>query len=223
MAGAEVQTWPWGGEGKRGVTAVERSVRTIYVVGSTTMLSLWLAACAGGMLGSGAPPTYDLTAPHVAHAGSKSRGQLVVSEPTALSVLDSDRIVVRSAGDQVAHLANAQWSDRLPKLLQTRIVQAFEDASRLRAVGTPDERVSADYQLVTDVRAFEISVVSAPMAQVEISAKVVSDHGGRIVAARVFRASIPAHSSEGQDAAVALDEAFHQVTNDLVLWASKLV
>jgi cholesterol transport system auxiliary component len=180
------------------------------------------AACAG-LSGSGAPPTYDITAPREPVAGGRTRGQLIIAEPTALSVLDTDRIVVRAPGDQVQHLANAQWSDRLPRLLQTRIVEAFENANRLKAVGTPADRLSADYQLVTDVRAFELSVVSAPMAEVEISAKVVSDRGGRVVAARVFRASVPANSANGPDAAVALDQAFHQVATEIVQWASRQV
>jgi cholesterol transport system auxiliary component len=184
--------------------------------------SFSMGGCSG-LPGTGAPPTYDLTAPIATQSRTRSHGQLVVSEPTALSVLDTDRILVRSAGDQIAHLANAQWSDRLPRLLQSRIVQAFENANRLKAVGTPSDRLSADYQLVTEVRAFELSVVSAPLAEVEIAAKVVSDRGGRVVAARVFRASIPANSTDASDAAIALDEAFHRVAADLVEWASRLV
>jgi cholesterol transport system auxiliary component len=175
------------------------------------------------MPGASALPTYDLTAPTATQARARSRGQLVIGEPSALSALDTDRIVVRAAGDQIEHLANAQWSDRLPRLLQSRIVQAFENANRLSAVGTPADRLNADYQLVTDVRAFELSVVSAPVAEVEIAAKVVSERAGRVVAARVFRASVPAGSSDARDAAIALDEAFHQVTTDLVEWASRVV
>jgi cholesterol transport system auxiliary component len=186
-----------------------------------------VAVSVGGcsaLTGGGAPPTYDLTAPNAAQSKSRAHhGQLVVSEPTALSVLDTDKILVRSAGDQIAHMASAQWSDRLPRLLQSRIVQAFENANRLTAVGTPSDRLTADFQLVTDVRAFELSVVSAPVAQVEIAAKVVSDRGGKVVAARVFRASIPATSTAAPDAALALDEAFHRVATEMVEWASRLV
>jgi len=192
-------------------------------VASLVASTLCLAACAGGVLGPDAMPTFDLTAPRLAHTQTASRSQLVVSEPSALSILDSDRIVVRSGGDQVAHLANAQWSDRLPKLLQSRLVEAFENASHARAVGTPDDRFSADYQLVTELRSFEISVISGPLAQVEISAKVVTDRGGKVLASRVFRASVPARSSSGPDAVAALDEAFHQVATALVQWAGRFV
>jgi cholesterol transport system auxiliary component len=207
---------PWGDLGAPRTASL---ASVVALVAST----LCVAACSTGVFGPDAVPTFDLTAPQPAHTETASRGQLVVSEPSALSILDSDRIVVRSAGDQVAHLANAQWSDRLPKLLQSRLVEALENAGRARAVGTPDDRFSADYQLVTELRAFEISVISVPVAQVEISAKVVSDRGGKIVASRVFRASVPARSSAGPDAVAALDEAFHQVVTALVQWAGHFV
>ena len=91
-----------------------------------------LSACGGQ-----APPTFDLNAPQtLTKARGAGRGQLVVVEPTALSVLNTDRIVIRTQGE-IAYLSRAQWSDRLPRLVQSRIVEGFENGSRLRAVGTP--------------------------------------------------------------------------------------
>jgi cholesterol transport system auxiliary component len=200
------------------VRSVGRRSRAVRAAGWLA-LAFGLAACAGGQ----APPTFDLSAPQAYdRARGSPRGQLVVAEPTALSILNTDRIVVRTHGE-IAHLPRAQWSDRLPRLVQSRIVEAFESGSRLRAVGTPGDKLAADYQLVTDVRAFNVSVNSEPMAEVEISAKVVSDRGGRVLASKVFRASVPAASANGPDAVVALDEAFRQVISEMVAWASRVV
>lgn len=189
---------------------------------ATVLLSLALGACSS-VFGARTPPTYDLTAPHKVRSGGMARGQLIVVEPTALAVLDTEKIVVRPAAGEVAHLANAQWSDRLPKLLQARIVQSFENASRLRAVGRPGDRLHADFQLVTDVRAFQLVVGSGVTAEVEISAKVVADRAGRIVAAKVFRASVPTASTEAPGGALAIDEAFRRVVTDMIAWAQRLV
>jgi cholesterol transport system auxiliary component len=180
-----------------------------------------LGGCAGML--TRPLPTYDLTAPRAfpRHVGPP-RGQLIVVEPTALSILDSERIVVRPSPVEVGYLQDAQWSDRLPRLMQERIIQAFENASRLRAVGRPRDRMSADYQLVTDVRAFDVSFFPATVAEAEISAKVVSERGGRILAARVFRASVPAASPAGPAGIAALDQAFQRVATDLVLWTARL-
>lgn len=178
-----------------------------------------------GACGSASVATFDLTAPtQFPRAAGQPRGQLLVGEPASLAVLESEKIVVRPAQGAVTHLGNAQWSDRLPKLLQARIVQAFENAHRLRSVGRPGDRISGDYQLVTDLRAFQIVFVDGKaMADVEISAKVVSDRTGRIVSGRVFKARVPADQAEGPGAAQALDAAFGHVAVDIVLWASRLV
>jgi cholesterol transport system auxiliary component len=183
-----------------------------------SVLGALLAGC-----GSSAIPTYDLTAPQQFPRAGGGRGQLVVAEPAALAVLDTDRIVVRPGGGQVAQLGGAQWSDRLPKLLQARVVQAFENANRQRAVGKPGDRISADYQLVIDIRAFNLSAATSPTGEVELSAKIIADRAGRIVAARVFRASVPAGASEGPEAVRAIDEAFGRVATELVIWAGRAV
>jgi cholesterol transport system auxiliary component len=185
--------------------------------------ALPLAACGGGLFSKGAPATYDLTAARGPRAAGPVRGQLLVNEPTALAILETERIVVRPAEGQVAYLAGAQWSDRLPRLLQARLVQSFENASRLRAVGRPGERLTADYQLVTDIRAFNITATSPASAEVEIAVKLVVDRTGRILGARVFKVSIPARAAEGPDAVAALDTAFGEAAIEIVRWATGLV
>lgn len=187
-------------------------------VSTGVMLAFAVAAC-----GSKPLPTFDLTAPHgFPRYSGPPRGQLVITEPAALTILDSDKIVVRPAQGELGYLPNAQWSDRLPKLLQERIIQAFENANRLRAVGRPGDRLRADYQLVSDVRTFNISFAEGTVAEVEISAKVVSDRGGTILAARVFRARVPSLASDGSQAIAALDEAFQRVAIELVVWTTHL-
>jgi cholesterol transport system auxiliary component len=174
-------------------------------------------------MGGAAPATFDLTAPaRIPPGGRASRGQLIVGEPTALSVLDNEKIVVRPAQGEVTYLGGAQWSDRLPRLLQARIVQSFENANRLRAVGRPGDRLAADFQLVLDLRAFQWSAATGS-AEVEVSAKVIRDGSGRIAAARVFRASVPVPSTDPASVALALDEAFHRVVADLVAWTTRYV
>jgi cholesterol transport system auxiliary component len=188
-------------------------------IAAALALFLAIAGCAG--LGTSAPPTFNLTAAQdFPRRSGPPRGQLIIGEPTALAILDSEKIVVRPAAGEFAYLGGAQWSDRLPKLLQARIVQSFENASRLRAVGRPGERLTADFQLVTDIRAFHVAVAeNGVFAEVEISAKVVVEKSGRIVAARVFRSTVPAASSEPPAAVAALDDAFHRVVIEMVLWA----
>jgi cholesterol transport system auxiliary component len=188
-------------------------------------LPLALGGCAGGLggLGKSTPTAYDLDAARDFPRHTRAaRGQLAIGEPAALSAYDSEKIVIRPAPDQAAQLGDAQWQDRLPKLMQARILQSFENASRLRAVGRPGDKIVTDFLLMTEVRAFEISVVDGS-AVVEIAAKIVRDRTGRIIAARVFRASVPAAATDGAPAIAALNEAFGKIERELVLWAARLV
>jgi cholesterol transport system auxiliary component len=184
--------------------------------------ALALSGCSS-LGGKEPPPTYELFAARdfPRHTGG-GRGQLIVQEPTALSALDSDRIMVQLADGGVAQLPNAQWEDRLPKLLQARIVQSFENGHRLRAVGRPGDRLAADYQLVTDIRAFQVSAVDGT-AVVEIAAKIVRERTGRIGPAKVFKVSVPADSTAGPAAVAAINAAFTRVATQMVIWASRYI
>jgi cholesterol transport system auxiliary component len=196
--------------------------RVALAAGLAGLIAPALAGCSS-LGGKAPPPTYELFAARVfpRHTGG-GRGQLIVQEPAALSALDSDRIMVRLADGGIAQLPNAQWEDRLPKLLQARIVQSFENGHRLRAVGRPGDRLAADYQLVTDIRAFQISAVDGT-AEVEIAAKIVRDRTGRIGPAGGFGVAGPADSTGGAAAVAAIDAAFARAATQRVLWASRYI
>ncbi|WP_245263188.1 ABC-type transport auxiliary lipoprotein family protein [Azorhizobium doebereinerae] len=180
------------------------------------MLAMTLAGCA-----SAPTPTFDLSAPTGFTARGGSNGQLVVVTPTALAVLDSEKIVVEPAPGQITYLTDAQWSDRLSALLQARTIQAFENGSKMRRVARPGDGVTGDYQLNMDVRSFGVKVLpEGTFAVVEISAKLIATASGRIVAARIFSAHTPLSSVTGPVATAGLDQASNQVLIELVRWAS---
>lgn len=184
-----------------------------------------LALVAAGALalasGCSSPPqpAFDLTAPRqTVRGGGIVGGQLVVAEPAALQPLEGERILVRDASGSVSYLAGAQWADRLPRLIQTRLIQTFENATRIRAVSRPGDGVTANFQLNTDIRAFQLDTERGE-AFVELSAKVVAIAGGGIANARVFAARVPVPSANGPIVAQALDRALSTVLLDVVRWA----
>jgi cholesterol transport system auxiliary component len=188
------------------------------------VLALMTSACAGlGIGGKDPVPAFNLRAPQELPRGGGIRGQLSIAEPTGVSVLDSERIVVRPSSNQIATLAGAQWSDRLPKLLQARILETFENSGRLRAVGRPGDQIAADYQLLIDVRAFQLTVLPQAVGEVEIAVKIVSGSSGRIVAGRVFRASTPAAGTDGPEAVAAIEASFQDVAVQLVRWVTRVI
>lgn len=176
--------------------------------------ALLLAACGGSTA-----ETFDLNsaAVHPARA-HELRARLAIREPFASLDLDSQRIVVRTGPQSLAYLSGAQWSDRLPAMVQSRLVQTFQDAHVLQAVG-PAGTVAADYSLDLDIRTFELDV-KALQADVEIAAKILEARSGRVVAARVFKAQAPAAGTSGPKAAAALDAALSKMMGEIVAFAS---
>lgn len=164
--------------------------------------------------------TYELTAPTPATTGRRfSRRQAIVAEPSALKALDGENIVIRSSSTSLQYLSGAQWSDRLPKIVQARLVETFQRSGRLGGVGKPGEGLAVDYQIIADIRAFEIRVDAGERAYVEISVKLLDDRNGVVRSTRVFEAGAPL-TAGGNDAYVAaLDAAFGDVATEIVGWA----
>ncbi len=171
---------------------------------------------AGALAGCAAPPTpYDLNA---AALGGALKGagavQIAIHEPTALPPLDSNRIVVRLPGDSIALLKGSAWADRLPPLVQAKLVESFQKKG-LRAA---EPGMAADYGLLIDIRRFELDPARAT-AFVEISGQITAA-SGRIVAAKVFSSSAPAPHDDGATVTGALGVALSNVLGQILRWTA---
>jgi cholesterol transport system auxiliary component len=173
-----------------------------------------LAACAG-------PPraNYDISAAEKGFPARPPRGQLAVLEPVAIAPVVSDQIVVRTSAETLATLGGAQWIDRLPVLVQTRLVESFENAHVLRAVGRSG--ILADHNLHTEIRRFELDSGRGEVA-VEIFARL-SGSGGQAVGGRLFSAHIPVQSDDPAYVAAALNVALKEVMRQIVTWTTQKV
>lgn len=176
-------------------------------------LSFGLAGC-----GSAPPPTFDLSAARDFGKLGTGRGALAVGEPVAVQVLNSDRVIVNDGG-ALSFVGGAQWADRLPALIQTRLIETFENGSRLASVGRPNSSLNAPYLLSSELRAFQIEAAGRT-ALVEITARLLTS-SGQVLSARLFKAEVPVTGAiDGAGATRALNEALQKVLVDIVRWAS---
>lgn len=193
-----------------------------FYVGFILAGTLLVSGCST-LISSPAPTTYDLTAPTQVTARGNGRAQIMIAEPSALQALNSDRILVRPNDGQVTYLPGAQWADRLPVLVQARLIQTFENAHRIGMVGRPDDKFTPDDLLVTEIRDFQIEASGSPVAVVTIAARVVNQSTGRIAAASLFTARVPAGGMGGQQTTAALDQALRKVLIDIMAWTTAKV
>lgn len=190
------------------------SLARLCLSGLALGASLLLAGCGGGPT----PTTFDLTAPNGFGRVGGARATLAVARPMTVQALDSDRVIVKDSSGALSFVGGAQWADTVPALVQTRLIQTFENAGRIASVAAPDQRVTPSAQLLTDIRSFNIDAGSGT-AVVEITAKLVGDSTGRIQRAKLFSARVPAGSVDAGGATQALDRALSQVLIEIVRWA----
>lgn len=206
-----------GGFCHRSVARADRS-RLLASAVALPMLLVTLAGC-----GTAPNDTFDLSAvstPVSTTASARNR-QLLIADPSALKALDSEQILVRLSGSEVQYLSKSQWSDKLTRVVQSKLVEAFEDTGRLGGVGKPGQGLAIDYQLISDVRAFEIATGGGDRGVVEISVKLLNDRNGSVKAQKVFRAEAPSSGGSSSDYVNALDNAFGRVTGEIVAWTLK--
>jgi len=173
---------------------------------------------------SAAPPViYDLTAPQTFPPMEKPLpGPVFVPEVTTVLLYDTQKVLVRPSGGDDPSFETARWADSLPRLLQARIIQSFENAKFLGTVTKPIDGITPKYQILIDLRRFQITTSDKPVADVEFSAKIVAEEG-KVVTARIFHVTAPAKVTNAAAAATALNEAFQKAVTELVVWTDTAI
>jgi phospholipid/cholesterol/gamma-HCH transport system substrate-binding protein len=172
------------------------------------------------MTGGGTPAqkvTYDLRAPQNLGPASKTiKGQLAIPEPTAVAMLETQRFLFDPAKDYPG-FADAIWADSIPKLLQARLIESFENYDIAHAPLRVADIGQADFQLLIDVRRFRIATDSGPVAEVGLSARIV-DKNGKVIASRLFEDSQKFDKIEPPVAVAAFNDAFGRIARDMIAW-----
>ena len=164
------------------------------------------------------PAIYDLAAASDFPQIEKTiKAQIVVPDPSAIILFDTQKILIRSGAGIYSNIDNAQWADNVPKLIQARLVQSFENAGQLNDVSRPLDQLNSAYRLELAIRGFQIILEPSPHAVVDLTARLVNDKG-EVAAARIFTASIAAKSTAAADAVAAFNQAFAQVAGEIVVW-----
>ena len=190
-----------------------------------------LAGCAGlATLGAASQPIelYDLTPKSTFDEDlPQVTAQLVVEEPTAASSVNTDRVAVKPNAYQVEYFPVARWVDRAPLMVQTRLVESFENTNKVTSVGRQAIGLSSDYTLVSELREFQAIVGEGEdkpiTVLVQLNMKIVKEPQGLIVASRSFGREVEAGTDETLDVIAAFDIALGQTMRDAVDWTVRRI
>ena len=196
------------------------------VLSRVTILAILLPGCAGipGFGGSQPLDTYELTAP-VPDKGRRRAGlQVLIAEPTALKAFDGENIVIKTTPGSIQYLKGAQWADRLPKIVQARLAESFQLSGRFGGVGRPGEGLAIDYQVIVEIRSFEVQVAGGyQQSYVELSVRLMNDRNGVVMATRTFEASSAVAGTGNEAYVAAIDRAFGQAATEIVDWTAQRI
>jgi cholesterol transport system auxiliary component len=186
---------------------------------------LSLAACA--KLFTEAPrPLFRLTAPSDFAANlPHSNAQLVIDVPYAPAGLDTVRIAISRSPTSLDYLADGDWADRAPPLVQTALVEAFENSRAIGAVGPESLGLRADFVIEGDLRHFEAVYDSPaaaaggiPAASVALAVKLVKEPEHKILAQTLITAREPAAANATPQIVLAFNAAMADVAKQVVSW-----
>ena len=146
---------------------------------------------------------------------------LVVNKPLASEALDSTGIAVRPTPGELQVYAGAQWADAAPDMLQTALVQGFEDSGKIASVGRQGSGLRGDFVLMVDMRQFESVYADPsrpPSAVIEVQAKLMVNPSSRVLAARTFRVTVPARDKEVPQVVDAFQGAMTDLVGQVAGW-----
>jgi phospholipid/cholesterol/gamma-HCH transport system substrate-binding protein len=177
----------------------------------------------GGGASSGQKVTYDLRAAHGFSSPPERtlKSKLVIPEPTAVIKLDTQRFLF-SPAKEYPGFAEAIWADSIPKLLQAKLLESFENYDIAHAPLRSMDGVQGDYQLLIDIRRFQIATDPEPAADIGLSARILTKDG-KVVAARLFQDTQRLDKIEPAAASAAFNDAFGRIAKDMIAWTVKAI
>ncbi len=186
-------------------------------------LALGLALGACQLPGGGEPPQIYTLSPKSTFAADLPRveWQLIVEAPISAASLNTARIVVQRSALQIDYFARSNWSDTAPLLVQTLLIESFENTGKIVAVSREATNLRADYLLKTELREFqaEFDGSGLPQVRVRINGKMVRLPERTIIASLTSERVIRAEKSDMASIVDAFDEALGKVLKEQVDWA----
>ncbi|NOD34453.1 MULTISPECIES: ABC-type transport auxiliary lipoprotein family protein [unclassified Ruegeria] len=192
-----------------------------------------IGGCAGlGTLQQAAKPNdlYLLTPKSTfSSALPRIQKQIVVEEPTATAAVNTDQIAIQPTPLQVQYLPRARWVDRAPLIVQTLLVESYENSGKVAAVGRSTVGLRADYVIAPDLREFQGIVVQetetskSVRIEVRMNIKVIDEYEDKIIASSSFQENVVAASEQTPDLIEAFDKALGRAMRDAVEWSIRRI
>lgn len=195
--------------------------RLLYAVAALPVAAL-APGCSLPVPGQGPPPELFRLTPKSTFRDDlpEAEWQLVLEPPVADAGLNSTRIALQRSPTQIEYYARSGWADRAPLMVQTLMIESFENSKKIVSVGRESIGLRADFILKTELRELQAVYYNGglPEAWVSINAKLVQMPRRAIVASQSFDSRVTATADALPEIIAAFDDAAGKVLRRLVEW-----
>lgn len=203
-----------------GIGGLDRR-RLLRAVAALPVVAL-AQGCSLPVPGQGPPPELFRLTPKSTFQENlpEAEWQLVLEPPVADAGLNTTRIALQRSPTQIEYYARSGWADRAPLMIQTLMIESFENSRKIVSVGRESVGLRADFILKSELRELQAVYYNGdlPEAWVSINAKLVQMPRRAIVASQSFDARIKAEGDDLTDIIAAFDAASGKVLRRLVEW-----
>ncbi|HYM31182.1 MAG TPA: ABC-type transport auxiliary lipoprotein family protein [Candidatus Cybelea sp.] len=187
-----------------------------------SLTGLALSGCAN-LPGLGpAPNVYELAPKTTFNLDLKPvTWQLEVDEPLADGGLDTNRIALKTTPFELKYFADSRWIERAPKMVQTLLVESFENTGRIVGVGRQSVGLRADYTLKSELRQFQAEFIKdskLPTIRVRLNVKLVKEPRDEIIAFQNFEYTLVSEHDDIQTVVATFNETINKVLRQVVEW-----
>lgn len=196
--------------------------QAIRAVAAAALISM-LGACSGGLLPQPDPPQLYMLSPKSTFRDDlpKVDWQLIVEVPISSAGLNTTRLVLIRNFAEFEYFARAAWTDTAPQMVQTLLIESFENTDRIVSVGRESVGLRADYLLKTELREFQAEYemdTQPPTARIRLNAKLVRMSDRTIIGSRNEEAKVKAEGTDMPSILAAYDDALGKVLKRVIEW-----
>lgn len=200
--------------------ALLHSAPAVTVPTVALFAALVLGACS--ILPKGPPPAelFTLNAPSVQNSTHTTRSlpSIKILLPQAASGLETSRVALRSGNNRIDYYRDIRWADTSTALLQSLLVESFDNSNAFKAVTNDLMDLYADYNLLVDIRDFQIEYKNdKPYANIRFVTKLIKNGPQqKIVMTRTYHAQEDASANDLKAVMQAFDRGYQKIAKDIV-------
>ena len=173
-----------------------------------------------------APKRFNLSAIASTQGTQHSSLQVIVDMPTTSVFLDTQRVAVVPAPQQIDYFANMEWAERLQLVVQESVTYSLQNLNLFRAVTRQNDGIIPDRQLKIDIRKFQINLGERTTAEAEYYVQLINVVSRDEIARYTFTASVPMATEStptAEDVAAALDHVNKKIIGEMAEWLRRSV